>query len=709
MSNTYVAALAFLATALVLVESAGAASVGYERASRQVRLTNGRIELLIDTRSGLNPNSLRDTKSGRVFADASYVWDGGDPPVLAGEPVLKKSRQGASVTLTAARGPLQIEQSFTAPARDPNVIIERITIRNTGSATLDTSGFACGFAKNTGASARNTAGTRFCNVPYRVQTDTGELCDYSVSELFRKQCKYPISRILIYQESPIYGAEGWAWYGGGSTLLVSKYNPDALEWSLLAPIKDESGKAKQLRFGGAGIWKLGDPEGAASLPPGGSFTFGETRYQALDGDWKQAYYEYRKYTQSKGHRLAKSYNPPVHWNELYDNRLWWGPGLDWPPPPNDTAETRKTLYGLSNMAEEAEKAKEIGCECFYLDPGWDTVFASTIWGADRLGEQRDFIKWMKENYGLKYLALHTPLAPWTDVSTYPAEAVATDAQGKRLHYLCCTSKQYSDVKIARLKKLCEDGAYFLMYDGSFFENCWDPNHGHSVPLKRQEHLDAILRIQQEVKKDHPNVLIEQHDPIIGPGMPRYTPTYFMHSKPGAFDELWGYEFMIETLRDITSRKAMSLYYVNLAYTIPVYLHIDLRRDNANALGFWWYASTCRHLGFGGKSPDTAIWEAQKKAMKAYMAQKLFFTRGTFYGLDETVHAHTLTSKRACVMNCFNLTDKPETREITFKLSDIGLPSGRVRVSGADCTTDGDNVTLRVSIPAMGHTLVKLRV
>ena len=35
-------------------------------------------------------------------------------------------------------------------------------------------------------------------------------------------------------------------------------------------------------------------------------------------------------------------------------------------------------------------------------------------------------------------------------------------------------------------------------------------------------------------------------------------------------------------------------------SLPLYIHIDLRTDNRNALVFWWYASTCRHLGIGGQ-------------------------------------------------------------------------------------------------------------
>ncbi|HDH07229.1 MAG TPA: hypothetical protein ENF87_02550 [Thermoproteales archaeon] len=79
---------------------------------------------------------------------------------------------------------------------------------------------------------------------------------------------------------------------------------------------------------------------------------------------------------------------------------------------------------------------------------------------------------------------------------------------------------------------------------------------------------------------------------------------------------------------LLSRRALSLYYINLAYEIPIYLHIDLRKDNEDALMFWWYASTCRHLGVGGKHEDPKVWNAHKEAMKLY---KKFYTRGTFTG------------------------------------------------------------------------------
>ncbi|MFH0760199.1 MAG: hypothetical protein V2A67_01695 [Bacteroidota bacterium] len=671
----------------------------------RIVLTSGRLELVIGTQPGINPCSLRDRKSGRVYADGDYSWPDGGCPALTGKPLISEQNGIYSVTLKGKSGSLEIEQTFSARTDEPGVIAETIRLHNPGGELLEIPSFACGFTKkihNGKDWLPGIADARICNVPYRRNTETGELSDYTLPELAARKDWYSIDRMFNRQESPIHGAEGWAWYRDGNTLLISKYNPDALEWSLLGMEQKNvpAGMEKYLRFGGTGRWKLGDPEGAARLAPGTGFSFGTTRYQVLDGDWREAYTAFRNFTESKGHRLPQNYNPPVHWNELYDNPLWWV---------GDNAENRQKFYQRKDMEAEADKAREFGCECLYLDPGWDDIFASTIWADDRLGAQSDFVRWLKEKYNMP-LALHTPLAPWSDPAGYPAEACRMDKAGNRILELCCASSVYVKTKIARLRELCKNGAYFLMYDGSWFAGeCWDPSHGHSLPLTHQEHLDAILRIQQEVHKEYPDVIIEQHDPMTGPGQPRYTPTFFMHAKPGAFDELWGYEYMIDNMNVIVAdRRTVSLYYFNLAYSIPIYLHIDLRQDNTNAFVFWWFASTCRHLGVGGKHADPAVWEAQKNAMQIYLSLKRFYTQGVFYGLDETIHCHTLPDLGECVINCFNLEDKPSRKEVRFHLNEIGLAAGPVRIEGTPFQQTGDEIALDLAIPARGHLLLKVQ-
>jgi hypothetical protein len=38
--------------------------------------------------------------------------------------------------------------------------------------------------------------------------------------------------------------------------------------------------------------------------------------------------------------------------------------------------------------------------------------------------------------------------------------------------------------------------------------------------------------------------------------------------------------------DLLSRRAVSLYCYNLAYSLPLHLHVNLKRDNESALVFW---------------------------------------------------------------------------------------------------------------------------
>ena len=154
---------------------------------------------------------------------------------------------------------------------------------------------------------------------------------------------------------------------------------------MAAPVKDEA--SLYIRFGGAGRWKLGDPEGAKSLSPHTRFTFGQTRYKVIEGTLNAAFYDYRKHLESNGYTLPANYNPPVHWNEFYDNRYWWNVNLvnDYH---SDYSAQQESFYTLKDIEREAASAHEYGCECLYLDPGWDTEFSSNIWDEKRLGKAK---------------------------------------------------------------------------------------------------------------------------------------------------------------------------------------------------------------------------------------------------------------------------------------------------------------------------------
>lgn len=705
--------------------TAAAPTITWNAETGQAVLTNGQMELIVETKSGINPRSLRDISSGQVYADRDYVWSGGGFPKMTGDPVISDMKDGGrSIEFKGRLGAIDVSQQFTLPSNQSGVILEQVTISNPTDKTVETAAFHCGFAKHLRDGdtwASDAADVQFCPVPYRRETNS-------------QMQVFPLRQVVEHgstyggwnepqKPTPIWGAEGWVWSKGPASFLIAKNNQPGMEWSLMEPIK--RGAETVLRLGGAGQWKYGHPEGATRLEPGKSYRFGETRLQSIPGDWKQAYYAYRDYAAAKGARRPKDYDPPVQWNELYDNEYYFkvcGIGDQYfatgkPGFCPEYYETNKKMlnqyYSLDIIKGEAAKAKDLGCQALYLDPGWEIGPSRQIWDSERMGSMPSFVKMIREQYGMRGICFWCSLAgvPPTigDVSACPKEAQVLDKDGKPAPFLLCLpSPGFLDTKEKNLLDLARDGALFFMFDSNQYSGpCYDKTHGHNNPSTREEHAKALFELARRVKVKYPKVLIEMHDPITGPCNIHYTPTYFGYNPPNSFDCLWGHEFMWDSMGDLLSHRAVSLYYYNLAYEIPLYLHISLKQDNEHALLFWWYASTCRHLGLGGK-PGPAAWEADKRAMKTYLPLKQFYTQGKFYGIDEMVHAHTLPELRESVLNVFNLTDKPEEKEVRFRLADIGLPAGSVKVDGAPATVNGDEITLKVSVPARGHQLIKVK-
>jgi hypothetical protein len=684
-------------------------------------LISGRLELVVNTVAGLNPCCLRDVKTGRVYADGDYVWPGDDRPQLEKKPErIRDSKGGEILRFSGRLGSLAVEQTFTAPANESGVILEQITVRNPTQQSLDAKDFRCGFSKrirNGEEWSPEAEAFRFCPVPYRRETD-GKLQEFPLREIAEHGTAYGGWEMIASQQpphqTPAWGAEGWVWSQGTASFLIAKHNPDAMEWSLMEPIKRASDTA--VRFGGAGQWKYGHPEGVSRLEPGQSFTFGETRYQVVDGDWKQAYYAYRRHMDGKGCGIRKNYDPPVHWNELFDNEYFFKAGPICRLGVYSAEANQKLLqelYTLDQMKAEAAKAKSLGCQSLYLDPGWDIGASQHIWDAARLGSMESFVKMLKDDYGLRvslWIGLGGVPPTFADPDACPVEAQVVDQDGHRTQVHCVSSPAFLETKTERLLEVCRRGVAFLMFDSTQYSGpCYDKSHGHSVPSTREEHAKSLLTLVQRVKEKYPQTLIEVHDLITGPCGIHYTPTYFGYAGANSFDCLWGHEFMWNSLDDLLSGRAKSLYYYNLAYSIPLYLHVSLKQDNENALVFWWYASVCRHLGVGGKPDSPAVWEADRQAMQTYLSLKPFYARGIFYGLDETVHAHTLPDVHQSVVNVFNLEETPAQKQVRWRLSEIGLPSGTVQVENATFRQDGDEVVLNMSIPPCGHQWVKVSV
>lgn len=704
--------------ALPAVMVAPSASAEASSAHSTVTLENAQFELSLTPGTGLQCK-LVHRPTGTLLADGFYSYSFGTP--IFSE--VKKS--GASVVLHGSiETGMEIQHCFKV---DPSAswIDEEIEFTNGGSMPLDLHDARGGFVLPIPLEGEKVQGSwaefKLTAIPFRREPNghTLQYADFSLSQILTEQYSSEIWTMETTVTSA-FAAEGWALTDGKQGFLLSKFSPGGLEFATLDRVALPQGKVG-FRWGGIGIYR-GNPERGAWLRPGETHRFGVTRVTAFAGNWLQGFYTFRSEMEKRGQGVPEGFNPPVHWNELYDNKLWWLPDNE-----QDYPAMRKKYYTLDSMKEEAAKAKAIGCEALYMDPGWDTNFGSKIWDEARLTPYKSFTTMLATEYGLKS-SLHTPLSGWCDPSSYPVEARRLDRFGKRATWnpaagfsqavLCGASQQYVTVTADRLKTLAQGGAAFFMFDGTaYHEGCWDPNHGHQVPSLLEEHCQATCRLARMIHADFPNVLIEMHDPAIGGAPMRACPIYYGYGRCPegegvcqalGFDEVWAFELMWKPMEDLTSGRSIALYYYNLAYSLPLYIHIDLRTDNQNAVVFWWNASTCRHLGIGGTHPDPSVRQAQKEGMANYRRLKPYFAVGVFYGIDEQTHVHSDHEGKSAVMNCFNLDEHPVEREIRFEPARLGLsPNRTYQFSGATLSRSGDAYVGKVSIPGLGHTLVEV--
>jgi hypothetical protein len=675
---------------------------------------------------GLKNTRLQHMASGIVLADADYSYSF-ERPTFQQSRLANSDDGSVSTHLQGSTwgGSLEILHKFHLPHNKP-WLEEEITLTNHSSLPLDLSGVRCGFVLPLELGAGKVGGTwknfKVTAVPYRraPQGNNFQYADFSLDQILNEEFR---SELMTYDVAvtPTYASEGWAWTDGKRGFLLTKYSQQGMEWSILDRVplgKDRAG----FRWGGIGA-HLGEPQHGVWLAPGESHTFGVTRVTAYDGGMRKGYYTFRQEMAERGHGCPPSFNPPVHWNELYDNKLYWLGGDRFGDP-----ELRKKYYTLADMKEEAAKAQAIGCQALYMDPGWDTLFASKIWDDARLGPCKDFAAMLRRDYGLK-MSLHTPLSGWCDPSSYPSEMYRMDRFGQRLKWnkhesflaspLCGSCRQYIEESARRLKALARDGVTYFMFDGTMHHgDCWDPQHGHPVPARLEEHVQATCRLARMVHEEYPDALIEMHDPVVGGSPVRFAPTYYGHGRAPSgeqvaealgFDSVWAFELMWGPMRDLMSGHAMALYYYNLAYGLPLYIHIDLRKDNANALEFWWNASTCRHLGIGGTHTDPAVRKAHHEAMATYLRLQAFFKAGVFYGVDEMIHVHVHPTEPAAVINCFNLDDHAAGRTIEIAPAKYGMDAGQnYEIKEAAARRDGSRYIIEVEIPSQGHVLLEMR-
>ncbi|TFF97897.1 MAG: hypothetical protein EU540_08435, partial [Promethearchaeota archaeon] len=570
---------------------------------------------------------------------------------------------------------IKIEHEFELK-KDSKWLREKITLKNTGKKRVKLGLINLGFKK---AFFRQYSGWIDNLDEYKLTAiPTRRFIHYGKD---RKKKYFNAQDLLfnawVYREDDMPGfcSEGWLWGNSEGGLLICKYNLTQLEFSrfkrFASVLPGRGCEDVYLIFGGASLCQ-NNPELATTLDPGESYQFGISKYCVYEGDYKNGYYLYRSHLDEEGHIPPKNYNPPINWNELY-NLGWINEQVGF-----FKSDSQFELYTLEDLYNEAEIAQDIGAECLYLDPGWNTFMGSEIWNDNRFGSLKEFSKTIHEKYNLK-LGLHLMMN--IEGLDEREEFYLKNQKGVRVVsdpyinlYCVCTNEKWVQEKSRRILELVKDGVDFLMFDFTDIGNpleeltgCYSKDHGHEVPMTQQTHAYNIFRVIQNIKKKYPNILIEAHDRGVGNQL------YYQHNLPHSFDEKWGFECMWNPMQDLISHKAFQLYEYNLAYSIPLYLHINENSDNEKMLQFWWYASVVTHIGIGGlKDKNSPKYKALQNAITLYKKIKLILTKGIFYGISPTVHLHVDEDSGSGVITAFNLSSRDKNVAIKLDTSKFNL-------------------------------------
>ena len=649
-------------------ESVQVNEVDHAAGGTELTVTSPHWRLRVDCGEQLDPYELVHLASGRVVADESYCYlltvTGVTNSGFHGGPVsCRRVRplgwsiehhedSGATLSLLGGldfgtRGPTGIRLEHRITLAASGQVIEQITLVNqAGQDQLRLDDVRFGFRKtlfDRGRWAWRPQCERAELVPvplrrFRAQDVDHLLAGYRARDLFPSE--WPGRGSL-----PDRSSEAWLWAEEDGGFLVAKYAQEHAEFSLAdgehvvarrpaGPVASlqldqlHSDRNLCLRHSGAGV-RDGFPEHAAELGPGQRLSFGTSVIVAYDGDWQAGLRQLQERPPGAGPRHAGRRRPPG--------------ALERAVPARVALRLERAAAGVGRAVQEARRAQAAGAQTFYFDPGWDLFEGSSVWDTGRLGPIEEFIRRLHDEYGLAlalHLMIHTK-SSGEDPAIYRRRPdgeidLWIDATPYAGGFVCPASPVWQRQKAERLLLLARAGVSFFMFDFVNYQPCWSREHGHHVPLTREEHAEGIMTVVRAVKSQFPGLTIEAHDRI-GGGLP----LYYQHGSPGAHDELWGFEYMWDPYTDLLSGRALSLYEYNLAYDIPLYLHINSAHDSPAMLAFWWYASCCRHLGLGGLAEGDEQWPRLTEAMRRYRALQPWFARGRFVGIDPVTHLHVL--------------------------------------------------------------------
>ncbi|MHA1715322.1 MAG: hypothetical protein ACTSXP_06735, partial [Promethearchaeota archaeon] len=521
-------------------------------------------------------------------------------------------------------------------------------------------------------------------IPFRVQPDVKEYY-FTMADLkkqnvfnpdFKTDCQYCLQ---VIEDARELRSEVWYLGTNQGGLLIIKYNQMGIEYSVF------SWDERYVFLGGASTTLYGEPGYARTLEKNEMKEFGMTRYIPISGDDPErlAMEKYREFLEMMGHFIPIDYDPPVHWNVLY-NVGWWH---------SDFNELKKH-YTRESLLAEAKKALDCHAQALYLDPGWETCEGETIWDAARLGPMSVFVDEIKA-MGLS-LSIRTILRDYK--GWIPEDWIVKHERNdlkQKINLLklitafregCIINPDFWNEKLERILKIAKSGLRFIMFDEMDWRGpCHSSHHSHEIPSTAAEHVDAVYdlckRVRQIIKEETGDfIIIEAHDPVWSWG-DRYTPTYYRQGfgYNASFQENWGFEFMWNPLVDLRTGKALTLYYYACAVPIPLYLHFTMIHDNKNCLFFWWAASTVRHIGIGGSDCNETIcpsdmahaveskaqFERYAESMKEYLEHKKWFCRDRFIGINEECHLHLLECEPGAVVIFFNIF--PGKKEESLRL------------------------------------------
>jgi hypothetical protein len=548
-------------------------------------------------------------------------------------------------------------------------------------------------------------------IPFRVQPD-GKEYYFGFPELLSRKLVNPSYHTDCKHWPDVCDPDkirSEAWYMGNMDdgLLVIKYNPSDIEYTLISIDKEE----EILNFGGVGFSLYHEPSCATKLEAGETFSFGVTRYIAVSKQLitannsvqnqnsvsnttiiynaeQIAMQTYSDFLKSHNHTYPKDYNPPVHWNELYD--IGWYHSI---------RKLLKKNYTKEALLREADKAVACHAEALYLDPGWEVCEGTTLFDEERLGPAVQLVEDLKEKgLSLMFRTILRDYKGWVP-KKWRVKHDKSDRKismlNMKLHLLfkepCLINLEFYQEKFNRIATVANAGTRFIMFDEMDWRGpCHNGDHRHGTPSTAFEHANKVYDLCRDVRTDVHNkrgfdLLIEAHDPV-WPWQNRYCPTYYRQGfdSAAAYQENWGFEFMWNCITDLHAGKALTLYYYACSCSIPLYLHITMSHDNENCLFFWWAASTVRHLGIGGKTCNRTLCPTHMKHsfdqeehfkrycqyMDEYQKHKEWFVRGNFIGIDEDHHLHTLDNLPGGALVAFNLDLTPQKQTIKVYFEQI---------------------------------------